>query len=684
MPLAPTKINTSAVVLAGGLDLLSSSQMAKQGSAVAAINYEPVFGGGFERAGGIERFSGRPRPSDAQYTTSVPQTNYSGIALGNTVTGLTSGATGVAIYNQDFLALTKVVGTYIGGEEMQVLGVTKGIHTGAGGAITAMLNNTLLALAAANYRADITTVPGSGEIRGIAALGSTVYAWRNNAGATAMVLHKQSATGWTAVALNEYVTFSNANTSVGEGDVLTQGAVTATITRVVVETGALGSGVGVNTGKLTISGRAGGNYGAGAATSTGGGALTLGGIQIAITLLPNGRVLTDRFNFTASLDTLRLYGCDGVNPEFEFDGTVYVPLNTGQTVRAKTVRAHANHLFFGFRGSLQPSGTLAPYQFTAISGASELGAGDEITGLLSLPGSADAASMLVHTKDSTRVLYGNAAAGSQIWRLITISHDAGANAFSVEDCGHAMFHDVPGFRQFKPTQSFGNFTWDLASRLIEPLAKNKTPVCAVFSKALSRYRCFFSDGSAVSGTPGPKGTWEWTQLAYSSTTARVIKIAYSTEVAGVTRTFYGDDLGYVYEADVGRSFDGDVIPSYLKLHGLNQKSPNTDKFYRFLITETIGQSAFLLMSQAEFDDGNANVPLSASFTNQSFGASALYDLSLYDASFYDSGRQDGTRQEHSGDGYNISPIFFSLSAEELSHQLKTVSVYYTVRKVRTG
>ena len=49
-----------------------------------------------------------------------------------------------------------------------------------------------------------------------------------------------------------------------DGDTLTQGGVTATIRRVVVETGTLVSGV--NTGRLIITAPGGGNFAAGAAT----------------------------------------------------------------------------------------------------------------------------------------------------------------------------------------------------------------------------------------------------------------------------------------------------------------------------------------------------------------------------------------------------------------------------------
>ena len=673
-------VDYKQVVLGGGLDLLSTSQMARPGSALYAHNYEPAFGGGWQKLGGIEKFSGQPRPSDADYTILSAEAGLYGIALGDAVTGRSSGATGVAIYLTGVsVVLTKVVGAFTVGEELQTFGMTRGVYSGGGSPTTAQLENTFYALAAAEYAADISTVPGSGPIRGISVLGSTVYAWRDSG--AAMVLYKSTSTGWVAVSLLYELSFTvGSGTEPAEGSTITQGGVTATLKRVALESGTYASNTAA--GRYIITAPAGGSFVAGAlagalGTVPAAGAGVYHGTQT--TLLAGGRVLTDRFNFTASADTNRIYGCDGVNREFEFDGTVYVPLTSGQTTKATTVKCHANHLFFGFRGSLQHSGILAPYTFTAISGGAELGTGDVITGLATLPGSAERAAMLVTCQNSARVLYGNAAAGDYAWTFIPVSNDAGANAFSIEDCGMPLFHDTPGFRAFKSTQDFGNFTWNIESRFVDPLVKEKTPIASCFSKSLTRYRCFFSDGSAISGTPSPKG-WEWSHISYG----RNIVIAYSAEVAGITRTFYGDDQGYVYEADIGRSNNGDNINGILHLHGLNQGAPGIEKTYRFFVTETQGEGSFSLYSRAEFNDGNPTKDATTRLPTQAIGGNALWDVAHWDKSFWDTRRQDSKRMDHTGYGYNISPMFSFDSGEELPHTIKTVTVFYTARKVRTS
>lgn len=664
------QIIPATVALAGGLDTVSTPLLAAPGSADFVQNYECIFGGGHQRAGGIERFDGRTRPSDGSYITLVPSTTFS-VVVGNTVTGVTSAATGVCIYASSvFIALTKVTGTFVAGETVTVAAVSSGVVSGDEPAITAALNNSLLALVAAEYRADITTVPGDGQIRGFAALEGEKYAWRNDG--AAMKMYKATTSGWTLVSLGTYINFSNANTAASLGTTLTK-TETATIVRMVLETGTYASGT--NTGKIIISG-ASGAFSAGAATTDGGGNLTLGGAQTAITLSAGGRVQTDVYNFTASLSTRRLYGCDGVNPEFEFDGTVYVPLTISTSTRATAVRCHKMHVIFGFRGAIQTSGIADQYKYTVLSGSAELGTGDVITGLIPVAGSEAAAALLVICEQSTWALFGN---DSSDWQLTPLSRDAGGTAYSAEDAGRPITHDTPGFRSYTPTADYGNFSWNLESRKIETLVQNKTPVASCFSKAYSRYRVFFSDGTAISGTPSAKG-WEWSKLDYGKT----IVIAWSGEVSGVTRTFYGDDDGYIYEADVGRSFDGDTITAILKLHGLNQGKPAVDKTYRWAVIETVGESAFYLSASASFDDGNQDKIDTENFTGEMTGGGANWDVFLWDRMFWDSPRLRSLRFAMNGNGYNIAPLFMSQAADELPHQIRTFTVFYTPRRVRRG
>jgi hypothetical protein len=664
-----TRVVPDGTTIAGGMDIVGSPIFSKPGTARLAYNYEYSIKGGIDRIGGIEPFDGRPSPSDATYTYLQCTAPIAGISLGDIVDGATSGASGTVIYiSGAYIALTKVTGGFEV-EDLEVSAVVKATVLTESPSIDGFLDNTLSKLAADEYQADITQVPGSGRVRGIAILDSVVYAWRDNADATAMVIHKSTSSGWTAVAMFHEISFTAGSNDYAEGDTLTQGGVTATVKRVVLESGTWGAGTAA--GRLIITTPSGGVFAAGAAT--GGGVCTLAGASALITLSPGGRVRTDTYTFTAALADKRLYGCDGVNPEFEFDGTVYVPLNTGMgSIRATTVRCHKLHLFFGYRSSLQSSAIGNPYVWSAVFGAAELGTGDEITNLVSVGGSTDASALMVLCKNALHVMYGNSSAD---WKMDPLSRISGAQADSAQDIGGVVALDTPGVMRYPYTKNFGNFAWDTVSMEIQPIANNQTCLCSVYAARVFKYRIFFEDGTAISGLPVGKGQFDWSVINYE----RTIVVAIDGEIGGVSRTFYGDDDGWVYEADKGRSFAGDVISYALKLHPLSQKSPMVEKTYRQMQIELEAQSAFTLSTSVEFSDGEDG-PTQLTQTPQ-YAQGLVWDLSYYDSANWDSLLAGVKTMPCEGIGTRISINVAGESNNELPHSLFAVTVSYTPRRI---
>ena len=158
-------------------------------------------------------------------------------------------------------------------------------------------------------------------VRGCAVLYGTLYAWRDFDVATQKV-YKATAAGWVEVPLLKRVAFTAGTTAYTEGSTLSRGGVTATVRRVVVQSGDW-SGGSPASGWLIISDVSGGSFTAGVAG--GGGVCTLSGAEAQITLTAGGRWELKPYNFFGGL-TMRLYGADGVNDLIEFDGTVLVPI----------------------------------------------------------------------------------------------------------------------------------------------------------------------------------------------------------------------------------------------------------------------------------------------------------------------------------------------------------------------
>lgn len=675
MKMPPTQIDF--IRFEGGLNLVSPPLSMPPGMLRETQNYEIGAFGGYKRIDGYERFDGRPSPSAAVYTL-LACTITGSFTSGQTITGLTSGATGVVIASEAAAVIyTKKTGAFISGEAIQVAAVTQATSTATpvqDGALTTLLHAQYRNLAADAYRSDITAVTGSGAILGLKYLGSTLYAFRANAGATATVLWKSSATGWTAVAFGEEISFSNANTSVGEADVLTQGAVTATIARVVLQTGTLASGV--NTGRLILTGRAGGNFAGGAATSTGGGALTLSGAQTAITLAPGGRFRMVNYNFGAGL---RIYGCDGVNRGFEFDGTTFVPLTTGMTTDTPAfVAAHKNHLFFGFSNSLQHSGTGFPYQWTPISGASELNLGAAITNLLPQPGDATSGgAMMCATRNRTYLLYGSSTAN---WNLVTLAQDAGSLAHTAQNIGGTYFLDDRGISSLATTQAFGNFASATVSDFIRPwLVENKGAVvdsCIVREK--NQYRLIFTGGRAIYMTlVGNKISGFMPQLY-----ADPIVIAESTELTdGSESVFYGDTAGFVYQDGAGTSFDGDAVESYLTFVFNHAKGPRTLKQYRKVVLEVSGTGYGVFYVGADLGYSSDDIPQISLESVAASLSSGVWDTGVWDVGVWDGRILLPAEKELSGIAENIGLRLTQSSDYEAALTFYGALIHYTPRRL---
>lgn len=572
----------------GGWDLSTPTLSLKAGSVRDCRNFEvSPTGGGYTRIGGYERFDGRPKPSDGIYTIVQVSSFTNTPSVGQTLTGFSSGVTSVIIaVAANYMVVTKTTGAYTEGETVKVGGTVIGVQVATTASITAKLNAQYLNLAADNYRADIGVVPGSGAVRGVALYNDVLYAFRNNAGGTAVDMYKSSAGGWVQVAFEWEVDFSNANTSVGDGDTLTQGGVTATIRRVVVQTGTLLSGT--NTGRLVISVAAGGNFAGGAASSTGGGTLTLGGAETAITLAVGGKFEFDKANFFGQASGLRLYGADGVNRMFEFDGTYFVPIETGNTPdNPKHLAALKNHLFYSIGSSAFSSGIGNPYNHSSTAGASEHATGDTITGFLVQPGAQTTGTMAIFGRNNVFMIYGTSASD---WNMVNYSPGVGALDYTVQQMAQGFFLDDRGVTSLQTSQAYGNFDQATLTNNINKFIQSKRALVAysTVSRERSQYRLLFSDGYALYATIVNGKYLGGMQVLFENPAycACEGEMADGTEVL-----FFGAATGgYVYQLDKGSSFDGAVLNEYLVFNWNHVNSPRTLKRWRKCSVEMQGDS----------------------------------------------------------------------------------------------
>jgi hypothetical protein len=682
-PLAAPPTQTGYVKFEGGVDKSTPALSIQPGNAADSMNYEPGVYSGYQSIDGFERFSGQPSPSAAVYYH-APATLSGTPAVGNTITGSTSGATGVICrVDGTTLSLTKVAGTFVaesftggGGGSFALAPVLGGYPTGYDDAVS-------INAAADIYRTDIATVNGARPIRGLQMYKGVLYAFVNNAGNTACELFKSTASGWAAVALGRELAFTSGGTYVpAEGDVITgeiSGA-TATLTRIALESGSYAAGTAA--GKFIFASQTGTFQAETVKVGANLNIANIAGNASAITLLPSGQYEFVNYNFTGSADTLRMYGCDGVNRAFEFDGTVFVPIKTGMTTDTPShISAYRSMLFLSFRGSSQNSGIGTPYVWTPLTGASEIGIGDTITGYSPQPGGA----LAIISRNSIDQL-----AGTSVVDFVKtpLSTDSGAIAYTVQSLENKIYAlDDRGIIEVTRVQSFGNFDTGSVSQKVQALVdaiRSKVIASSVY-RSRNQYRLYANDGTGLIMTVvggNVVGIMPF-DYNYGRTTnlINVTCVCSGEDATGKDVVFFGADNGYVYQADKGSSFDGYDIRRFLRMPFNNIKSPRIIKEYMKAILEMTSVGYSEIRFQPEFSYGDSNIQPHEITTETVQGAGGYWDVDSWDSFFYDGKTINNPEFHITGQGINLAMIFYSSNDIDPGHTLHGLLIHYILRQI---
>ena len=676
--MAPVKYDL--IRMAGGLDLVTPTLSLAPGTARDALNFEASITGGYTRIAGYERFDGRPNPSDALYT--IITVNLSAtVNVGDTIVGVTSAATGYVISTStNQLVYTKGTGSFTVGETLTVGGVSKGTLTALGAATTTTSKQAAeyLNLAADAYRADITVVPGSGQIRGVIYFNGTVYAWRNNAGGTAMAIYRSTTSGWTLVPLGVELAFDTGSIQFAEGNIVvgqTSGA-TGTITRVVQ---ASGSWTSNDAAGYLVFASVTGTFQAGENIRISGTTYAHAvGAQTAITLAPNGRVETAVGNFGGNSNQTRIYGCDGVNKGFEFDGTVYVPIRTGMTpsdVPTK-VAFHKQHLFFAYGHSIQFSALGLPYQWSPVLGAGEIALTEDITNFLVQPGDQSTGAMAIYTDSDTYILYGTSSAN---WNLVSYNVGTGAKPYTAQNMSQSYVFDDRGIINLQTTLNYGNFDSAALTLNIRPFIQQRRNLAtgSSLNREKAQYRVFFSDSYALYMTVSNNQMMGAMPVQFPNA---VTVICEGESPDGAETSFFGSTNGYVYRLDAGTSFDGTEISASVTLVFNAIKSPRVLKRYRKGSMEITGTS------YAEFtfsyDLGYSSTDIGQDIGGQysSNLISSYWDSASWDTFVWDGRTLAPSEVEVCGTAENIAVRIASISDIYAQFTINSTILHYSMRR----
>ena len=685
MPSSPfSQVKTDIIPLVGGLDLVTTPVLVPPGRLISSNNFEPDIYGGYKRMPGIERYDGRSRPSDANYYIAV--VSLSGIVgIGDTITGLTSGATAQVISvtsNLEIIVTKYTTGTPFVSESIQVSGVTVGTISSisVNSASTNVLHSEYKNLAADVYRADIGVVPGSGYVRGVKYYQGVRYAWRDNAAGTACIMYQATASGWSAITFGKEIQFTGAVGQISDGDTVIQlvSGATGVVKRALLRSGTWTvSGVGTLVFD-TITG----TFDATHAIQVGGVTkVTASSLATDITLLPGGKFSFDIVNFAGSANTERLYCADGVNLAGEWDGTRWVPIRTGSTPDTpKFVSGFKNQLILATNSDLFCSSIGSPYTYTAITGASDIAVGETITGIKPQTGDANNGAMVVTTNNRVFILYGNSSAD---FKLVTHSPNSGGRAYTLQNIGFAHFFDARGITQLMTVQAFGGFQMNVLTQAIQPLinAKQGLEISSCIVRSQNQYRVFFSDGTGIimqvvqnqygnSTVSGAAMPFDYGDIVFNTIDSVV-------DSTGIERIYGAATNGYVYELNVGTSLDGENISSHMMMVFNNSKSPRLRKRYRRSILHFRSGSAATVRVGYDLSYGRADASYGSSVERTVLGAGGFWDSFQWDNFTWDSSFIQEVPVNCVGTGENLSLIITNETDKDEAFTVHTCFLHYT-------
>jgi len=524
---------------------------------------------------------------------------------------------------------------------------------------------------------------GSGMVRGVHVYAGNIYAFRDNAAVDECLMWKSTATGWVQQSLGSRLNFSDGGAGVAyvESEVITgtTSGASATINRVVLQSGTWGTDA---VGYFIIGAVSSGPFQAEATTGSIAGAIPIDAAETANKMEPGGRYEFENYNFFGSTKTKRMYGVNGVSEAFEWDGSVFVPIITGNTTDTPHhLVINEYHLQLAFQnGSLQNSSTGTPYVW-AGGGAAEIGLGDDIKGMKKEVGGA----LIILCANRTFALHGKNTTDIP-WDLKTLSEEAGGIEWTLQRLGATRYLDDRGFMSVDAVQAFGDFETSTYSRVIEPLvlAKKDSVTASIIVKTKNQIRTFFSDGSGIVATFDGKKIIGFTVINYQNAAGTSIPVrctANGEDSNGSEILFFGSDDGYVYQMDKGTSFDGGPLAATIVLVYNHLGSPSYNKQFKKSTIEADGSSGTELTYNVLLDYGSGKAPPGITLSKVLSAGGAYWDSANWDSFIWASEDVAQIEGNIDGVGRSIAIQISSTSTYVESYTLFGITYHFIVRKL---
>lgn len=333
----------------------------------------------------------------------------------------------------------------------------------------------------------------------------------------------------------------------------------------------------------------------------------------------------ERTNFYGQDQFEAVYGVCGASPAFSFDGTRFIRIRTelpADQDLPRHIARHGDMLVLGyFPGAVLFSKPGDPYEMRGIEGATAVEVGDRLTALRPLAGDA----LAIICQSQTQMIRGTT---PEVMVKSPISANRGGIEYTAVDMGRIVLCDGLGIFIADSPESFGAASRNYISMPVHPWLHPRLqatlnsesaylrPVAALNVRNKNQMRLYFWDGWVLTMTLNEPP--EFTTQRYFSPPPD----AYTEPVPWVPRmlcsgidssgrerlfvSFFGAvKEGYVFEMDVGRSFDGEPIPAYITLNPLTLQASSAEKRYDRLFLYGAGHGQATLTYSRSINDGDS-------------------------------------------------------------------------------
>lgn len=401
-------------------------------------------------------------------------------------------------------------------------------------------------------------------------------------------------------------------------------------------------------------------------------------VSLPVTLLPGGRYEMVVGNFTAGPTSMKVYGCDGVNDPFEFDGTTYTAItSTGMSFPPNHIYAFKGHLFLAYKTSVIHSALGDPLDYQIINGAGEIGTSDNVTGFLVQPGTGDGGALAIYGRNTIYMLYGSSSAD---WKFVTFGVGVGGIPYTMQNLADSYTLDDRGIISMKSSLNYGNFdTGSLSYNIARAVAAHRSLASAsAVNRQYSQYRVFFSDGYGVFSTINNETLVGHGIVQYPDP----VLCAWDGEWNdGTPVSIFGTASGHVMQNDVGTSFDGELINAYFVTNINISKQLRIHKRFRRCVLEVQGEHYTEFSVGYNFDWASSEIAQHLfSNTGVVLSGTSAWDSFYWDNFYWDGRTITPSYLELNGSGENVQLIVSSNSDFVAEFAVNSAILHYTLRR----